>query len=180
LSKLSWLGANASFGVSTLLGASWTFFALHFAVGLFRRPPLWTVGISAAFAGAAILIGLGRPTGSRWRVPIGWQRAGHVKFAGLFGFSLGLGFATNLPSIGLLVLFLFAASTSAWYVAALFGIGFAFGRVAPLLSVVVKNRDREQRSLRAALHRAESLGRSAQWFELGVLVAIAICTMRTA
>lgn len=136
------------------------------------RPPSWTVSVVAAVAVTALLAGYGQPTGSRWRVPVEWQRVGHTKFAGLFGFSLGLGFATNLPSVGLPVLVWLGAVTSAWHDAVLLAGAFALGRAAPFVSVVAKNRDREQRWLPSTLRRIDGLAVSLLLLELPLLIAL--------
>lgn len=106
-------------------------------------------------------------------MPVEWQRSGHVRFAALFGFSLGLGFATNLPSVALAVLVLFGGASSHWYSAALLAACFAVGRTAPLMSVVALNRDRAQRELHTAMERVERLVASAWWLEAVLLAGLA-------
>ena len=155
-----------------VIGASLTFITAHVLAGLLRRPPLPIVALTAALAIAFIVRGYGRPQVSHWRVPVEWHRRGHVQFAGLFGFSLGVGFLTNWPSIGFPALVLLAAAVDDWRVALLLGCAFALGRVVGTLDVVARNHDRQQTALPAAMVRIDRFAGPVQLVELASLAGL--------
>lgn len=156
------------------VGAAVTFLLANVLGDILRRPPNWAVSLVATLSALAIIVGQGNPKGSPWRVPAEWQRAGHARFAGLFGFSLGLGFATNLPSVGFIVLLVLAAGATPVHVALLLAFGFSFGRVIPFLGVVYSNRERTQARLFDVVHRFEALAISARWAELAALLTLSV------
>jgi hypothetical protein len=108
MSNVKWIGGAVTFALAVGLAAMAFFSAIFTGARIAGPLPAWVVIAVGALAIPALAFGYS-PTGSRWRVPAAWQRAGHLGFAGLFGFSLGLGVVTSLPSVGLVVLAALAA-----------------------------------------------------------------------
>jgi hypothetical protein len=181
MSYLRWIGASVAFVLALGFAAIALFSTIYLAATLGARPPLWGVIVLGAVVSAALVLGY-RPAGSPWRVPASWQRLGHVQFAALFGFSLGLGVATSLSSVGFVVLVLLAATSSDLGHAAIIGVGFAIGRLAPFLWVVVRtnSRERHQDCLHVRVFRAEQLAEVVRPIEVSVLVSLMFWLLVTA
>jgi hypothetical protein len=98
-----------------------------------------------------------------------------VGFAALFGFSLGLGFLTNLPSLSLLVVLLLATMAKGSVAVLLLAIAFAAGRLAPFLWVVVRTVGQKDHDLRlhAALRMLTRAVLSARALEVVLLATVA-------
>jgi hypothetical protein len=98
------------------------------------HPPTVVLGVVAIVAAAttAGLIPSPFPT-SPWRVPRGWGQAGDSAFAGLFGYALGLGFLTAIPSAAFYVLVTWALSVG-WGESWLAFVSFGIGRCVPLMA----------------------------------------------
>jgi hypothetical protein len=176
-----WIGASLAFALALGFGATALFSAIYLIGRLGLRPPLWAVILVGAFVGVALVRGY-RPTGSPWRVPASWQRWGHTPFAALFGFSLGLGIATSLSSVGFVVLVVRAAMSSDPVNAAMIGVGFAIGRLVPFLWVVVRTNSREthQACLHARVSRTEQLAMIVRPIEVSVLMSLMVWLLMTA
>jgi hypothetical protein len=117
------LVAGALLVASALVGA---------AAALNIVPPEFPIGLVGATAAAAAA-GFIRPLpSSPWRVPRSWVRLGDTAYSAIFGFVLGLGFATSVPSSGFYFLVAWALSAQ-WATAILvFGL-FAVARATPLI-----------------------------------------------
>lgn len=133
-----WLLAVAAHSTALLAGSAVTgglLAALARATGPLPAP---AVGAVALLAAAAVL---GEPRlrapGSRWMVPRQWARLGYTGYAAAFGFALGLGFATLVPSAGWYAVVAAAAGTAAWWqsVVVVLAFGMARAPMAALLTV---------------------------------------------
>lgn len=102
-------------------------------VALLGEMPRPSVGVVAVLAGATAAGFLPQllPS-SRWQVPRSWARLGEARYVTAFGFVLGLGVFTAIPSSGFYVVIAWGLSTD-WAHALLALVAFAFARATPLL-----------------------------------------------
>jgi hypothetical protein len=110
---------------------------LWYAVGsVFGHLPLILVALAAALLG---LVDLGLPPvrlpSSPWRIPRSWVRFGHPAYSAIFGASLGTGLLTALASPALYAMVLWGTAAHAWADAAIVFVGFAVGRVVPVIGI---------------------------------------------
>ena len=98
-----------------------TFAFASLAGGLAFGAVLWTVGEVIGPLPHALVVGTAVVVGavcfarlpllsSPWRVPREWNRFGRVGYAAAFGFALGTGVLTALPSAGLILIGVWSAS----------------------------------------------------------------------
>lgn len=96
--------ANVALFVVALAAGSVTLGAILSGIGSWIKPPEIVVGVTAVIAGAMAAGVLLNIPSSRWRVPRSFSMFGEGPFVLLFGFALGLGVLTALPSFGFYVL----------------------------------------------------------------------------
>jgi hypothetical protein len=106
---------------------------------------IWRLGAIPLIAAAiTVLLALvAEAFGSRWtrgwRVPQGWARVGHVKYAAVFGAAVGIGFATALPSFGVLAVLAWGASAPGVLPLIFAFTAFGIGRAAPVVLAALRS-----------------------------------------
>ncbi|MET4783735.1 hypothetical protein [Glaciihabitans sp. UYNi722] len=88
--------------------------------------PLIIVGALRLFRATTMLPG-------GWKVRRMWERWGALRFMGVFGFFLGLGFVTTIVSPGFFLMAAWSVQSGTLYVPAAIFAGFAGGRIATSL-----------------------------------------------
>ncbi len=142
--------AAAAHTAAMLLGAAATaslLVAVNRALGAMPAAAVATICAcsAAAIALQAVLHLRMAPPGSRWMVPRQWARFGTTAYAACFGFALGTGVMTLLPSAALYALLALAESAPRWWQSYVIMVTFAAARgvMVPLLTT---------RSIRRGLH----------------------------
>jgi hypothetical protein len=154
--------------VLALLAGSTSLAAALAGVGShLELPSAASVGAIAVLAAAAAL-GL-RPPSSPWRVPRGWAQAGDAGFATIFGFALGLGFPTLVPTFGFYALVAWGL-TEPWQ--ATIPVFAAFALARSLLLVAASFRSSEERVTDLAAGAMRSV-RLARPLDAALLAALA-------
>lgn len=169
-----------SYGAASLMGAV-AVGLLAVAVGTIVR------GLPAdlGFIPAALMIFLGGTSAldwpatnvisSRWRVPASWgSRFGATTFSVIFGFSLGTGILTKLPSMAFVALLVWCAAGGSMLSTATVMSVFGMVRAAPVIALSLSSRTwREVHSgLKewTAQHKYVRLGEGLIAISLGVIV----------
>jgi cytochrome c biogenesis protein CcdA len=130
-----WKAHVALFAVS-LAGGAVTLGATLALIGSWMRPPEILVGITAVIAGAMAAGLLPSFPASRWRVPRSFSMFGEGQFVLVFGFVLGLGVLTALPSFGFYVLVAWGLTGSLYFTLPAF-LAFSAGRALPVITAAV-------------------------------------------
>jgi len=155
-----------------IVGALVTGATLHAAGALTGRPPLAALGVVSLACAALSVAGLsGRQLGRRWRVPRSWAGLGPTVFAGLFGASLGLGFATALPSLGFLALAFASLAVGSWGAVGAAFVAFGLARAVPLVVVYGSGR-------RQAMEIVGSVASSLVPVEVLLLMLLGLACLR--
>lgn len=161
--------------VATLAGAALTASALLLLRRVAGPVPSAAVAVVCIAAAVAMVAGV-RVPGSRWMVPREWARFGTTGHAALFGFSLGTGVATLLPSAAMYALLVAAASapSTGQSYAVMLTFAAARGLMVPLLTA---------RSARLGVHPAVGIDRLRDAMarlgsvEVVLLVALAMASV---
>lgn len=149
--------------------ASYAWYELGAVIG---RPALWFVGISALLL--SVLANPAWPTWylwTGWRVPRQWRVYGYPTYGAIFGFVLGLGFLTEIASVGyyFLPIWNLSSLSFAWILPP--SIAFGFARFLPVVLAIRQSPpDRDARI--SALGRTEAIGKSLSTFEFALLLGI--------
>jgi hypothetical protein len=158
-------------------GALVTAAAVHAAGALTGRPPLSALGaVSLACAALSLTGASTRQLGRRWRVPRSWAGLGPTVFAGLFGASLGLGFATALPSLGFLAVAFASLTVGSWATVAAVFVAFGVARAAPLVVVYVAAA--EKRPPAQVMEGVGSVASALVPLELLLLILLGLACLR--
>jgi hypothetical protein len=159
--------------IGLVVGAILMALTLHTAASI-AAIPLPMVGATAA---AAVFIRAfptrRRILGSRWRVPRRWGQFGHVPYAAVFGFSLGTGILTALPSAGYYSVLAWGVTAQAWERIWPVFLSFALARAVPMIVSSIESR---RGGVYPSPHRFDALASSMSRIESGLLVAIATVT----
>lgn len=128
-----WLRGIVAYIVGVPLGAVVMLGTFHWGLAAVSLPQ-GAVALLALLAVGSLggVVPLPFPS-RRWRVPRRWSAAlGHTGYAAAFGFALGLGFVTALPSVSL-----YAVAASSPFVSTaqllLIVVVYSVGRTAPLV-----------------------------------------------
>lgn len=105
-----------------------------------------TMVSAVAFSSAAVaaIRPSSLPLGSRWRIPRTWRGLGPTKYAAVFGFILGMGVLTAIPSISFLTLLVWCTSAPAWRDVLLVFVAFGASRSLPLAIATVRANRRNE------------------------------------
>ena len=144
-------------------------------VGQIVHAPSVAVGCVTALA-AAMLLGLipSVVVWSGWRVPRQWRQYGYRKYAAIFGSVLGVGYATEVPTVGFYAIPIWFVSAASWRSAAAVAVAFGVGRLIPVGAGVRRDRADAIQSVAKLRQRAGALAP----VELALLVALTICTIK--
>jgi hypothetical protein len=138
--------------------------------------PLPLPAVAAVCLASAVLLVLQavvplRLPGSRWMVPREWARFGTPSYAALFGFALGTGVITALPSPALYALLAMVEAAPRWWqaVGLMLVFGLARGAMVPLLTA---------RSARRGVHPSLGIDRlRATMARLGVVEIVLLVAL---
>jgi len=132
--------AATAHSLALLCGSLLTAIVLVAVAGL--AGPLPLPAVAAVCLASAVLLALQavvplRLPGSHWMVPREWARFGTTRYAALFGFALGTGVVTALPSPALYALLAMVEAAPRWWqaVGLMVVFGLARGAMVPLLTV---------------------------------------------
>jgi hypothetical protein len=113
--------------------------------------PTMAVGTVSLLAAGAVAAEMRVPVlGSRWMVPRAWARLGPTGYAAAFGFALGAGVVTMMPSAALYALLGAAQAAPVWWQS--FALLLTFGSTRALLTVLLT-----ARSARRGTHPVERM-----------------------
>lgn len=117
-----------SFSVGLVLAAA-TVASVLGALRLFLQPGPLVVAVVLAVLGLASLRAPVKWGFGGWRVPRGWEAWGPSRYLFVFGYALGLGFLTAVPSLTLVGFQLWVWSLPAWTALVLGEASFVLGRL---------------------------------------------------
>lgn len=109
------------------------------SIGAVTWRPSPAVVAAVGLASVVLVVLRGHLPSSSWRIPVAWTRFGPVRYAGAFGFILGLGLLTAVPGAAFYALLAWAASAESWTSVASASIAFGLARGLTVVGVAISS-----------------------------------------